>query len=167
MRLFVALLLSEEIKNSITAKLHELKKNNVRGNYPPVQNLHVTIAFLGDVKDDSAVKEALQNIKFKPFRLSLADMEISGDTLCVGIKGNQGLNGLAKDVRAALDSAGIECDKKKFTPHITMIRKMTGNWKTCKAPKGEMMVKRLSLMKSEMKDGKRSYTEIFSVQSGV
>ena len=164
MRLFVALLLSEEMKTSITAKMHELKKSNVRGSYAPTQNLHVTLAFLGEIKDDPTVKEILQTVRFKPFRLSLADMGTFGDTLWVGIKGNQGLNNLARDVRAALDSAGIEYDKKKFSPHITMIRKMTGNWKTCEAPKGEMMVKKLSLMKSEMKDGKRSYTEIFSVQ---
>ena len=37
---------------------------------------------------------------------------------------------------------------------------MNGNWKTVPAPKGEMMVKKISLMKSEVKDGKRVYTEI-------
>ena len=163
MRLFAAIQLSEELKASITGKLHEFKKNGVRGDYVPTQNLHLTLAFIGELKDASAVKAAMQNIKFKPFRLSLSDMGTSGDTLWVGVKGNQGLNGLARDIREALDSAGIAYDKEKFVPHIPIIRKVTGNWKIGSFPRGEMMVNKISLMKSETKDGKRACTEIFSI----
>ena len=162
MRLFIAIQLSEEMKASIIGKLHELKKNGVRGNYAPIQNLHLTLAFIGELKDVSDAEAAMQTIKYKPFRLSLSDMGTFGDTLWIGVKGNQGLNSLVRDVREALDSVGISYDKGKFVPHITIIRKVTGNWKTGTSPKGEMMVKKISLMKSEEKDGKRVYTEIFS-----
>ncbi|MBQ6221189.1 MAG: hypothetical protein IJJ44_01060, partial [Solobacterium sp.] len=70
------------------------------------------------------------------------------------------LSAAVREVRAALDAAGIAYDRKKFVPHITMIRKMTGSWKQVPAPKGDMTVKSVSLMKSEVKDGKRVYTEI-------
>ena len=90
----------------------------------------------------------------------LSEMGTFGDLLWVGLKGNQGLSAVVRDVRGALDAAGIDYDKKKFVPHITIIRKMNGNWKSVPAPKGEMMVKKISLMKSEVKDGKRVYTEI-------
>ena len=60
---------------------------------------------------------------------------------------------------AALDEAGIPYDRKKFVPHITIIRRMTGKWKQVPAPKGEMMVKSISLMKSVEKDGRRVYIE--------
>ena len=40
---------------------------------------------------------------------------------------------------------------------------MGGPWKKVSPPKGDMMVKKVSLMKSEQKDGKRVYTEIFAV----
>ena len=39
---------------------------------------------------------------------------------------------------------------------------MTGNWKSVPAPKGEMMVKKISLMKSTFKDGKVVYTEVWT-----
>ena len=163
MRLFVAIQLSEEMKTQITGTLHALKKQGVRGNYVPKQNLHLTLAFIGETKEAAAVKEALQTVSVKPFRLALSDMGTFGDLLWVGMKGNQGLSAAAKDVRAALDAAGIEYDRKKFVPHITIIRKVNGSWKQQPAPKGDMMVKKISLMKSEVKDGKRVYTEVMAI----
>ncbi len=162
MRLFVAIQLSEDIKKSITSTMHDLKKAGVKGSFIPTQNLHVTLAFIGETKDPGAVKDALSRISIKPFRLTLSDMGCFGDLLWVGVKGNQGLSGAAKSVRDALDNAGIDYDRKKFTPHITVIRKASGNWKQVQAPKAEMMVKKISLMKSSVKDGKTIYTEVLS-----
>lgn len=160
MRLFVAIQLSEELKSTVTSTMHDLKKAGVKGSYVPTKNLHLTLAFIGETRDAAAVKEALGAISFKPFRLSFTEMGTFGDLLWIGLKGNQGLNGIARDVRAALDGAGILYDRKKFVPHITIIRGMNGKWQSVPAPKGEMMVKRIALMKSELKDGKRIYTEI-------
>ena len=126
----------------------------------PAQNLHVTLAFIGETKDAAAVRAAMQTIACKPFRMSFAEMGVFGNLLWIGIKGNQGLNKLARHVSAALDEAQIQYDRKKFVPHITIIRKMQGSWKAAAAPKGEMMVKKISLMKSSQKDGKQVYTEL-------
>ena len=49
MRLFVAVTLSEEMRSSLTAYMHQLKKAGVKGNYAPAQNLHMTMAFIGEV----------------------------------------------------------------------------------------------------------------------
>ena len=163
MRLFVAVQLSDEMKASVTRALHELKKAGVRGRFVPAQNLHLTLAFIGETKETETVKNALQAVSFKPFRLSLSEPGTFDDLLWVGLKGNQGLSALARDVRTALRAAGIPCDEKKFVPHITVVRNMTGNYKQVPPPVGEMMVKKVSLMKSEEKDGKRVYTEIFSI----
>ena len=160
MRLFVAIQLSEEMKKTLAGTLHDLKKAGVSGSYTPVKNLHVTLAFIGETDNPAAVKDALKNISFKPFRLSLSEQGCFGDILWVGLKGNQGLSGAAKSVREALDAAGIEYDRKKFTPHITMIRKVSGNWKSVPVPKGDMMVKKISLMKTTFKDGKPVYSEV-------
>lgn len=151
------------MKKAITGTLHDLKKQGVKGSYVPTQNLHLTLAFIGETKDADTVKAALQTIKYKPFKLALSDPGCFGDLLWIGVKGNQGLSALAKDVRTALDAAGIDYDKKKFSPHITLVRGLSGNWKKVPMPKGQMMVEKVSLMKSSQKDGKRVYTEIFSI----
>ena len=150
MRLFIAIMLSDDMKKSVIGTMHELKKADVRGSYVPAQNLHVTLAFIGETKDAAAIKTAMQTISCKPFRMAFADMGVFDNLLWVGIKGNQGLNKLAKYVTTALDAAQI--------PY--------GPWKKVSPPKGDMTVKKVSLMKSEQKDGKRVYTEIFSVNLG-
>jgi 2'-5' RNA ligase len=94
---------------------------------------------------------------------TFAEMGVWESLLWVGIKGNQGLNKLAKYVTTALDAAQIPYDRKKFVPHVTIIRNMGGPWKKVAPPKADMTVTKVSLMKSEQKDGKRIYTEIFSV----
>ncbi|MCR4672268.1 MAG: RNA 2',3'-cyclic phosphodiesterase [Lachnospiraceae bacterium] len=163
MRLFIAIRLSDEMKKELTGTLHELKKAGVSGKYVPVQNLHLTLAFIGEMESAEPVKEALRGIKYKSFRLSLSELSAFGDILHAGVKGNQGLSAAARAVREALDSAGIPYDRKKFVPHITLVRKAGGNWKRVPAPKGEMTVDKISLMKSQIKDGKPVYTEVFSV----
>ena len=163
MRLFIAITISDELKKTITGTLHDLKSQGVRGNYVPVQNLHLTLAFIGETRDAEKVKEAMQTVTFKPFRLSLSELGTFGDILWVGMKGKQGLTGVVRELRAALEQAGVPFDGQKFVPHITLIRKMSGKWQAAAAPKGDMMVKKISLMKSAQKDGKTVYTEIFSV----
>ena len=166
MRLFIAIVLSDDMKKAVTGTMHELKKAGVRGGYVPAQNLHVTLAFIGETKDAAAIKAAMQTISCKPFRMAFAEMGVFDNLLWVGVKGNQGLNKLAKYVTSALDAAQISYDRKKFVPHITIIRNMGGPWKKVSPPKGDMSVKKLSLMKSEQKDGKRVYTEVGSSERG-
>ena len=143
--------------------MHEMKKAGVKGSFVPKENLHLTLAFIGETNEKDRIIEAMKTVKMKPFRLSLNGSGNFGDLIWIGLKGNQGLASLVKDVRAALDSAGISHDGKEFMPHITIIRRASGDYKKAAAPKGDMMVKKLSLMKSEQKDGKRIYTEIFSL----
>ena len=162
MRLFIAVVLSDEMKKTLMETMHEMKKKGIKGNYVPVQNLHLTLAFIGEMTSAEPVKSALQNIQYKPFKLSLSELGCFGNLLWTGMKGNQSLSAAVKDVRDALDRADIAYDRKKFVPHITLIRKLNGNWKQIPAPRGEMQVKKISLMKSEVKDGRRIYTELAS-----
>ena len=163
MRLFISIDLSDEMKNQIIETMHEMKTAGVKGSYVPKQNLHLTLAFIGETDHTAMVKEALSGISYKPFRLSFSELGSFGDLIYIGMKGNQGLSAAVKTVRDALDRSGIKYDTKKFVPHITIIRKSTGAYRNVKAPAGEMMVKKISLMKSEEKAGKRVYTEILSV----
>ena len=164
MRLFIAIDLSPELKKTLVGFMHDLKQKGVKGNYTPMQNLHLTLCFIGETKQADEIKEAMKSVDFKEFRLALDETGRFGDIFWVGLKGSQKLKILTADLRKQLDKAGISYDNKPFEPHITLIRKASGpvNGKM-PAPKGEMMVKKVSLMKSEQKNGKMVYTEIFSV----
>ncbi len=163
MRLFVAIELSEEMKKAAVQILHSLKQNGIKGNYTPVQNLHMTLCFIGEVPDSKAVEQALSTVKFKPFKLAFTEPGSFGDLLHIGVRGGQGINNLASDIRKAFDAAGINYDRKKFTPHITLVRKAIGKPGKITIPNTDMMVKKVSLMKSENVKGKMVYTEIFHI----
>lgn len=161
MRLFIAIQLSDPMKKALVNMMHELKKQGVEGNYVPAQNLHMTLAFIGEYDDPARIKEVISRMPVPEFRMSLSDMGNFGNILWAGVKGNQKLKAYVKDLRSALDAEGIPFDRDKFVPHITLIRKYTAkrSYKVS-MPKAEMMVKRASLMKSEQKNGKPVYKEL-------
>ncbi len=161
MRLFIAIQLSDPMKKALVNMMHELKKQGVEGNYVPAQNLHMTLAFIGEYDDPARIKEVISRVPVPEFRMSLSDMGNFGNILWAGVKGNQKLKAYVKDLRSALDAEGIPYDRDKFVPHITLIRKYTAkrSYKVS-MPKAEMMVKRASLMKSEQKNGKPVYKEL-------
>lgn len=161
MRLFIAIQLSDPMKKALVNMMHELKKQGVEGNYVPTQNLHMTLAFIGEYDDPARIKEVISRVPVPEFRMSLSDMGNFGNILWAGVKGNQKLKAYVKDLRSALDAEGIPFDRDKFVPHITLIRKYTAkrSYKVS-MPKAEMMVKRASLMKSEQKNGKPVYKEL-------
>lgn len=161
MRLFIAIQLSDEMKKTLVACMHDLKKQGVEGNYVPAQNLHLTFAFIGEYDDPMKVKNIIEGVPVSPFRLGLSEKGNFGNLLWIGVKGNQKLKTYVKNMRQSLKEAGIPFDDDKFIPHITLIRKAV-----CKKAyqvhlnKAEMTVKKVSLMKSEIKNGKVVYREI-------
>ena len=161
MRLFIAIQLSDPMKKALVNMMHELKKQGVEGNYVPAQNLHMTLAFIGEYDDPARIKEVISRVPVPEFRMSLSDRGNFGNILWAGVKGNQKLKAYVKDLRSALDAEGIPYDRDKFVPHITLIRKYTAkrSYKVS-MPKAEMMVKKASLMKSEQKNGKVVYKEL-------
>ena len=60
MRLFIAIPLSEKMKQSVADTQGAFRFRGVRGNYTPEENLHVTLAFIGEYGDPNAVLDALE-----------------------------------------------------------------------------------------------------------
>ena len=161
MRLFIAIQLSEEMRKALVDCLHDLKKQGVEGNYVPAQNLHLTLAFIGEYRDPEQVKQILASVPLPAFRLEMKKKGNFGNILWAGVKGNQKLKTYVRDLRAALKNAGIPFEDDRFTPHITLIRKVSARSPyQVHLPKAEMEVKRASLMKSETKNGKVTYREV-------
>ena len=161
MRLFIAIRLSDEMKKALVTYMHDLKKQGVEGNYVPAQNLHMTLAFLGEYDDPAKVKEVIRKVPLPEFRLALSEKGNFGNILWAGVKGNQKLKTYVKDLRAALAAEGIPFDKEKFVPHITLIRKVSAKKPyQVHLPKADMTVRKASLMRSEQKNGKMVYKEL-------
>lgn len=165
MRLFIAITLSEPMQKALTEMMHELRCQGVQGRYTPVKNLHMTLCFIGESRELPRIVEAMDKVVFGDFPLHLSELGSFGDLLWVGLRGDEKLHALVRALRKELDEAGISYDRKKFKPHITLIRKARGDTEKISVPPAGMRVTRVSLMRSERKNDAIVYTEIHSIET--
>ena len=173
MRLFIAINLNDEIKNTLMAAILELKKGASKGNFTHRENLHLTLVFLGELSEDRIVdiRSAMNQIKEKPFGLSLSGFgqfkRKSGDIHWVGIDQNPALLSLQKKLTTELQKVGFSLENREYSPHLTLGREVrladpsVNIYNALPLSKEEMTVSRISLMKSERIEGKLAYSEIY------
>ncbi len=169
MRLFIAIPFSEEFKGELIRVQNEMKVNGVRGNFSRPENLHVTVAFLGEVKDPAPAMKALESVPVPELRLTSGPLGNFGELLWIGLRKNSALEEYVAEVRHALDNAGVEYDRKKFRPHITLVRRADWPYQVLVEELAEvhrvrMTVDRVCLMKSERLNGKLTYTVVGEVK---
>ncbi len=99
------------------------RQQNVRGNYTPPENLHITLAFIGEYNDPDKVMAAMSRMRFAPFSVTMDHIGCFGDLWWAGIAENKALEALARDLRRALAEADIPFDKKHFRAHVTFLRR--------------------------------------------
>lgn len=119
MRLFVAIDIPDNIQQEISrlyCKFHGVT-------WSPPERLHITLAFLGEVKTSqlSAVDNLLRSITFQPFQLSCDHFGSfnSGD-IWLGVTPEEQLVALHQQLRKQLDKLGLGYEGRPFKPHITL-----------------------------------------------
>ena len=168
MRLFISIQFEPNMIRALTGFQEELRKIGTIGHYTKEENLHLTLAFIGEYGNPEDVLDAMENVDFQPFDIRLDGMGCFGDLLWVGIAGDDELSAVVKRLHHELADVGIPFDNKKFKPHVTMIRKVS--FRTDQRLPLEhlrpekMTVKRISLMKSERGKNGMVYTEIGAIE---
>ena len=164
MRLFIAVQLNKKFRNALLDMQDDMMEQGVQGNFTPVENLHITLAFIGEYSDPLEVLEVVRSIKFQPVRISLEGVGAFGDLWWAGVgEGSDKLKDLASKLRRGLADAGIPFDKKRFSPHITLVRRARytdGFVPEEEGSKPRMIVDRISLMRSDRTKHGMVYTEI-------
>ena len=164
MRLFIAIRFEKSILDPLIKLQDDLRDMGVKGNYTKHENLHLTLAFIGEYKDPGEVLDVMEQIEFTPFDIELDGVGSFGDIFWAGISDNPELSSYVKRLRHELAENGIPFDKKKFSPHITLIRKAFYRdhkmIPVSDPPKGRMTVSGISLMKSERGKNGMIYTEL-------
>ena len=165
MRLFIAINLSDAMKDSLISMQNALYDRGVRGNYTPEENLHLTLAFIGEYPDAQPVLDALSSVSFRPFELSLEGMGRFGDLWWAGMRESAPLQAAVRRIRRALAESGIPFDKKRFRAHITLIRKASGDLPGLSPSPASMTVDTISLMRSDRGRNGMIYTELGTVEA--
>ena len=88
MRLFIAVRLSDGIRDSLSAIQRELRDHGVRGNYTKIENLHLTLAFIGEYSDPAFVLEVMRSVPFEPLALRIEGCGCFGNLYWCGIGEN-------------------------------------------------------------------------------
>ena len=131
------------------------------------ENLHLTLVFLGecDEKQASAARCAMDAVVFEPFEFTLGRVgrfkRDGGDVWWVAGEPPAALLELQRGLTDRLIRDGFRLDRRKYSPHITLGRKVVTDavpWQV--EPFGET-VRSIELMKSERIDGKLTYTPIY------
>ena len=165
MRLFIAIQLSSEMKDALHDAQRAMYDRGVRGNYSPEENLHLTLAFIGEYPNAEPVMDALSGVTFTPFELALDGVGCFGDLWWAGLRENAALTAVVRRVRRALAASGIPFDRKRFSPHITLIRKASRDAAGIPITPETMTVRTILLMSSKRGRNGMIYTEIDTIEA--
>ena len=164
MRLFLAIQFDESMVRALTEFQEKLRAFGVRGRFPPPENLHLTLAFIGEYAAPEAVMDAASSVTFRPVCLRLDGVGSFGNLYWAGLEKNEALVSYVKKLRGALAARSIPYDRKRFSPHITLVRNAAfqgeSQWPQIDPPKGETEAKGVSLMRSDRGKHGMIYTEI-------
>lgn len=161
MRIFIAIRFTEAFKSSILDAQDGLREYGVRGNYTQPENLHLTLAFIGETERVAEIKAAVDAVKFEPFVIrtgKLGYFNGRSRVLWLGIEGEDKMKTIAQQLRRNLDKCGIDYAKGKFCPHITLVRQPSEMPLDVEVESESMTVSEISVMNSERVNGRLVYT---------
>ena len=166
MRLFIAINFEDTFVDALVSLQNSLQSAGAIGNFTKRENLHMTLAFIGDYGNPEDVIEVMEDAQFRALDIRLEGVQQFREMYFARISENQGLEGYVRRLRRALADYGIPFDKKRFSPHITLIRKVSylnGVPAVSDMPKISTRVESVSLMRSERGKNGMLYTEIGNV----
>ena len=163
MRVFIAIRFTQAFKEPIFEAQNALRDNGVRGNFTLPENLHLTLAFIGETDRVDDIKAAVKEVVFEPFEIKtgrLGCFNGRNKVIWLGIDGEKKLKAITAELRKNLDIRGIDYAKGRFQPHITLVRQPSDMPLDIDIESENMTVKEISVMKSERISGRLVYTAL-------
>ena len=172
MRLFIAVNFDTETIEKLLEVQDRLRQLG-KGNFSRKENLHLTLAFIGEVPAERLedVKAAMDQVKFPSMELTFHDVgyfvtgrERPAQLWKISLKYNRKLEAVHNELIRVLKEAGFSPDAKSFKPHVTLARELhVKDWDKKELLPEAFSTKadHMSLMLSERIDGKLTYTELY------
>lgn len=180
-RLFIAIELPDDIIKKLEDLQEQIKKGcKAKVSWSNPENIHLTLKFLGNVKEDviDKIKSCIENACSGMNQFMLEALGVgcfpnpnNPRVIWVGIKTyNNFLDSVYERLETGLNNIGFEKEKRRFQPHLTLgrirhIDKDAGLKTSVDKSKdfaiGEFMVKSIILFKSELNPEGAVYTKLF------
>ncbi len=136
LRAFIAVEITAEVREKLAVLQSKLRKAGGRVGWVAPENIHLTMAFLGNVfaAQVAALSEALDAVAagFKPFQFEVSDVGFFGSPkspriIWAGVAEEMpNLIDLQKLVAARVVGLGLPLENRPFKPHLTLGRVRSG-----------------------------------------
>ena len=126
MRLFFAVPFPPEVRSRLAEVQAQLRAQGVRGSFTRPENLHLTLAFLGDTPRCRDAARVLAGLEGRSFPLTLSGLGAFGDVWWAGVAPSAPLEALAQCLQQRLRETGFPLERRPFRPHITLLRRARG-----------------------------------------
>jgi 2'-5' RNA ligase len=183
MRTFIAIELSEEIKDTLAQAQSHLKYSSADVKWVEKDNIHLTLKFLGEIDENKLanVKAALDEIAkdTKSFEISLKDIGAFPDidhprVIWAGLdKGAKESTELAVKIDEALSKLGFDKETRPFAAHLTIGRVRSSKNKEALREKvtgyrspviGPQKISSLTLFQSTLAPKGSIYTKLYEAK---
>ncbi|MBP5206985.1 MAG: RNA 2',3'-cyclic phosphodiesterase [Clostridia bacterium] len=164
MRLFIAAQTGAELKEELLLIQKKMRQSGVGGNYTVEKNLHLTLAFIGEYPDPSAVLSAMRSAPFPVSSVALCGIGSFDDLYFARLEADEALYNAVSRLRGTLQKNGIPFDRKRFTPHITLIRRARGVTELPAVKSVGCRIDRITLFRSDRTDHGMLYTALGSCE---
>jgi len=142
MRLFYAIKFNDNVKSRLAGNLAEIKKHTLKGSFTEKDNFHITLVFVGECEPGKledlkkVVDNTVENQQFSFIKENPVKMRIDGlgtfvrpedELLWVGTKTEPEniLKKFNETILEELAKCGVVIkDDKRFSPHITLARRV-------------------------------------------
>lgn len=130
-RSFVSIGICEDVRSKLSTAASRLQNTGAKVTWVPSGNLHVSLAFLGDIRTDTCeiLGEAIDRVcsLHKQFSIEISDVGTFGRpgsprVIWAGISDSQSLVNLQAGLYSELVSLGMELESRPFHPHVTLGR---------------------------------------------
>ncbi len=128
-RLFTAL----EVPAEIAFSLSLLRGGLPGARWVDPENYHITLRFIGDIDEPTAdeVAGALARVDRPGFNVALEGLGAFGSrkphAVFAGVKATPALKELQAEQERIIQRIGLEPERRKFTPHVTVARMKNGS----------------------------------------
>lgn len=122
LRLFTALAVPAEIQDRLAA----MQRGLPGASWRPPENFHITLAFHGQIDEAKArdLDLELSQIVLPPIEVRLQGIGWFGgvepENLWIGAEPYRDMSELASKCERAARRAGLDVEKRRFTPHVTL-----------------------------------------------
>ena len=184
LRCFIALDISELIRQDISEIIDRLKKHRADVKWVPVSNIHLTLKFLGNTPENvlPKIKDCLFSVvlSYNPFYISIYATGVFPNrrypkVIWIGVRDSEMLKNLHSDIDNAVGSIGFKKETRTFNPHLTIgrVRSQKGIMNLVdeldsyrEKEFGNIHVKTIKLMKSELSPRGATYSCLYEIPFG-